>query len=225
MTSLREQIAQRKQAKKFAQQLKAEKIRIEAAKHKRDRDIKIDNIPFYEWTGSPYYTYFNLMKAKIASNNLVVNDLLQHFIQLHRFTFWECDYDFSNIRVIIENLFDKYISEFDLSNVEQIINKTVSIHYKQRDLLLQFMDMLPSLVFSHTSRKEFALANSEMIIGHNVWCNATKPHLAKFVDWAGVEEAQELLRLKINSKMLYQAAINKKVLVYTDTGDFEELSA
>lgn len=211
MTSLREQVAQRKQAKKFTEQMKAEKSRIEAAKRKRDRDSKIDFIPTLEWYSSPYYAYFNLMKDKIQSNNLVVNDLLQHFIQLHRFTFWQCDYDFSNIRVIVEGLFDKYVSEFDLSNVEQIINKPISIHYKQRDLLLQFMNLLPSLVFSHTSRKEFAHANSEMIIGHNIWCKATKPHLANFVDWGGVEEAQEILRLKLNSKMIYQAAINNMV--------------
>lgn len=225
MTSLREQIAQRKQAKKFAQQLKAEKTRLEAAKRKRDRDVKVDNIPFYEWCGSPYYAYFNLMKAKVQSNNLIIDDLLQHFVQLHRFTFWECDYDFSNIRVIIESLFDKYVADFDLTNVEQIINKPVSIHYKQRDLLMQFMELLPGMVFSHTSRKAFALANSEMIVGHNAWCNATKPQLSKFVDWQGVAEAQEILRLKLNSKMLYVAARDKKVLIYTETGDLEEFIA
>lgn len=221
--SLREQIAQRKAVKKYAANMKAEQARLAAAKRERDRSAKMDNIPFYEWVGSPYYAYFNLMKNKIRENKLVIDDLLQHFVQLHRFTFWECDYDFSNIRTIIESLFDKYLVNYNLSNVENIIHNPVLIHYKQRDLLMQFMELLPSMVFSHTSRKAFAEANSEMIVGHNIWCNSTKPHIIKFIDWQGVEAAQEILRLKLNSKMLYKAARDKKILIYTETGDFQEV--
>jgi len=223
VTSLREQIAQRKSAKKYAANIKVEKAKIESAKRKRDYDNKIDYIPQLEWFSSSYYTYFNLIKDKLQSNKLVINDLLQHFVQLHRFTFWSCDYDFSNIRLIVESLFDKYVGDFDLSNVEQILNSPISIHYKQRDLLMQFMDLLPSLVFTIKSRQLFAIANSEMIVKHNSWCNLTKPSLAKFIDWDGVKEAQNLLRLKINAKMLYVAARDKKVLIYTETGDIEEL--
>lgn len=223
MTSLREKMAQRKAAKKYAENMKVEKAKIESAKRKRDYDNKIDYIPQVEWYSSSDYAYFNLMKDKLQSNNLVINDLLQHFVQLHRFTFWNCDYDFSNIRSIIEDLFDKYVGVFDLSNVEHVVNNSITIHYKQRDLLMQFMDLLPSLVFTIKSRKLFAVANSEMIVGHNAWCNLTKPILAKFIDWEGVEKAQEILRLKINSKTIYKAARDKKVLIYTETGDLEEL--
>lgn len=223
MTSLREQIAQRKAAKKYAENMKAEKAKIDTAKRKRDWDVKIDFIPQLEWYSSPYYAYFNLMKDKLKSNNLVINDLLQHFVQLHRFTFWQCDYDFSNIRLIVERLFNKYLNKFNLLNVEEILNNPISIHYKQRDLLMQFMELLPSLVFSFKSRKLFAIANSEMIVGHNAWCNLTKPHLTTFIDWEGVEEAQNILRLKLNSKVIYEAARDKKVLIYTETGDIEEL--
>ncbi len=88
---------------------------------------------------------------------------------------------------------------------------------------MQFMDLLPSLVFTIKSRKLFAVANNKMIVGHNAWCNLIKPILAKFIDWDGVEKAQEILRLKINAKMLYLAARDKKVLIYTETGDIEEL--
>ncbi len=124
MSSLREQIAKRKAAKKYAANMKAEKNKIESAKRKRDHDDKIDFIPQLEWFSNSYYAYFNLMKDKLQSNNLVINDLLQHFVQLHRFTFWNCDYDFSNIRSIIEDLFDKYVGVFDLSNVEHVVNNS-----------------------------------------------------------------------------------------------------
>lgn len=163
------------------------------------------------------------MRDKITANKIVIDDLLEHFVQLHRFTFWECDYDFSNIRQIVESLFDKYLSDYDLSNVETIIRNPVSIHYKQRDLLLQFMNVIAADIFSYTSRTKFAETNAEMITSHNIWCNLTKPCIVKFIDKKCIAEAQEILRLKLNAKKIYEAVRDKKVLIYTENGDIEEL--
>lgn len=219
--TLKEQLQRQKEIKNKIIMERSERQRQEKIKRNHNSALKNDFIPFYEWQGSTYIVYLELMRSKLSNNSHTINDLLQHYIQLHRFTFWECDYNFSNIRLIIEELFNKYLGDITEEQLKLIIDSPISIHYKQRNLLMQFLEIVVKYVFNFNSRTKFAIANNDMITCHNAYCNMVKPILMKYASLEGIKEAQLLLRKKLASKEIYLAEKQNKVIIYTETGDIE----
>lgn len=118
-------------------------------------------------------------------------------------TYWKCDYDFSNIREVIEAIFVEYLSNYDLDNVTPIIKNKINIHYKRRELLVMFINVMCEIIPTYKSRRLFAIDNAEMIINHHAYCLLAKPVVGKFCDWEGVKEAQQIIACRAESKERY----------------------
>lgn len=175
-------------------------------KNKIDRANALnDFIPPHEWVSSTYGIYLTRLQNKINDNNLHIDDLLNEFPQLHRLTFFPCEYDFRNIREIIEGVFTNYLNNKSLDEACDIRQQSISIHYKQRELLNRFIQVIANdIITKFKSRWLFAEANAEMIINHQLYCNIGGNIVTRFSDWEGVNEAKKTLDLRLKSKERYQ---------------------
>lgn len=218
--TLKEQLKAKKEAKQARIIKQNEEIRIKQLKTERDWKNKNDVISPIEFGVSTYKLYLDRIKTQLKDNNLTVNDLVQDYIQLHRFCFFDTEYDFTNIRVIIESLFDKHCSDIkDYATKEQLATK-VSIHYKQRELLHQFCGVIYLHIASFKSRTVFANCTLDMLTGHLAYCGLIKPTIARFISKSDVAEAQEIIRQRVHAKELYKEAIAGKRILIETTGDY-----
>lgn len=164
-----------------------------------------DFIPPHEWVSSTYGIYLTRLQNKINGNNLRIDDLLNELPQLHRLTFFPCEYDFKNIREIVESIFTNYLNDKSLDEAFNVRQYPISIHYKQRQLLNKFIQVIANdIITKFKSRRLFAEANAEMIINHQLYCNLGNNIVTRFSDWEGVNEAKKTLDLRLKSKERYQ---------------------
>ena len=218
--TLKEQLAAKKAAKAKHKTQQAEKHRIESIKRERDWKRKNDVISPIEFGVSTYKIYLDKIKLHLKNNDLTIDDILQSFIQLHRFCFLETEYDFTNIRTIIESLFDKHCSEIGDEATTEQLTKKINIHYKQRELLHQFCTVIYSYIASFKSRTVFAESNLDMITGHQAYCALIKPVIARFISKEDVAEAQKIIRQRAHGKELYTQSIAGKLIITGPTGDY-----
>ena len=206
--TLKEQMAAKKQAKKA----RINKQLIEYANRenqKRQRKGLQDFIPMTEWATSSYALYFDSFKSKLEDNSLLIHHLISEFPQLHRMTFWNTEYDLTGIRKIIEGTFDKHLLDDDVETVQLKAYNPVKIHYKQRELLLNFVKTMYSIICKYKSRRAFAYDNAEMINNHHLYCGLAKVTVHKFCDWEGVSEARTLIEERVNCKADYLKTKNE----------------
>lgn len=204
MRTVSQMMEQKRQAKaiKLAKASIANAERI--AKKSRDRGLN-DYIPLYKWQSSSYGIYLGQLKNAVQKNKLIIDDIVQQLPQLHRLTFFPCGYDFRNIRKIIEGVFQRYVFALSVDEALEIKNNPINIHYKQRELLSKFIDVLGTeIIPRYTSRLKFAQDNSEMIINHELYCKIGNNIVTRFSDWEGVAEAKTIIQTRIDSKATYQ---------------------
>jgi len=218
--NLKEKMVAKKLAKQANKLAANEKSRLEEIKKERDWKLTHDFISPIEFGCSTYKIFLDKVKKSLADNTITLDVLFEEMVQLHRFTFLETEYDFSNIRIIVEDLFTKYGSEFiDTATPEQLATK-LNIHYKQRELLHKFCTVIYAKVASFTSRTVFATANLDMLTGHQAYCGITKPVLARFICREGVIDAQETIRQRVHQKDIYNAALAGKQITIDASGDY-----
>lgn len=218
--TLKEQMQAKKQAKQARLIQQADDFKIKQLKRERDWKLRNDNISPVEFGCSTYKIYLDRIVNQLEENNLTVQDLTADFVQLHRFTFLDTDYDLSNIRTIIEQLFDKYCHDLgDTATIEQLSVK-MNIHYKQRQLLIKFCEIIYAKIASFKSRTVFANGNLSMITDHLCYCGLANPTINRFIARDDLKEAQEIIRQRVHSKELYKNAVNKKQIFIDVTGDF-----
>lgn len=181
----------------------------------KNRDI----INPLEWVGSSYNGYMSRLVESIQNNKLLIEDLVLDFVQLHRFTFFPCDYDFSSPRKIIEKLFSKYLIMYDLSNVEQIRKRKIRLYKPQQDILVEFIQVIRQIIFAYKSRYKFTQDNAEMISSHNAYCALINDNILRFENVQKVKDAQEDIRLKLNEKKIAKALKQKQKVFVDETGD------
>lgn len=187
----------------------------------KNRDI----INPLEWVGSSYNGYMTRLVDSVKTNKFLIEDLVLDFVQLHRFTFFPCDYDFSSPRKIIEKLFSKYLIMYDLSNVEKIRKRKIRLYKPQQDILVEFIQVIRKIIFSYKSRYKFTKDNAEMISSHNAYCALIDDNILRFENVQKVKDAQEDIRLKLHEKEISKALKNKQQVFVDETGDiFFEVS-
>lgn len=92
-----------------------------------------DIISKFEWIGSIYYQFYDKLYTNVMQNKCTVQTLVEDIAQLHRLTFLPCDYDLSEVRQLIEDLFDQYLTGHDVESAESIADQPVDI--KDTELL------------------------------------------------------------------------------------------
>lgn len=218
--TLKEQMQAKKQAKQARLAKQNDDYRIKQLKRERDWKLRNDNISPIEFGASTYKIYLDRIVTQLNANILTVQDLTADFIQLHRFCFLDTDYDLSNIRQIIEQLFDKYCNDLGDTATPKQLSARVSVHYKQRELLIKFCEIIYAKIASFKSRTVFANANLNMITDHLCYCGLAKPVISRFIARDDLKEAQDIIRQRVHSKELYKNAIEKKQIFIDSTGDF-----
>lgn len=202
--TLSEQLHQQREAKKLKQQQRTAKNALpQFRKHAAScasRQKLFDFIPPSEWEGGAGAKYHLIVSKLLAEGNITTQDLLDHFVQLHRFTFWNCDYDFSRERKIIERVFEKYITDDSQANAK------VFIHYKHRQLLQAMLDEVWNSTKSFDSRLAYGQATADYIIEHNIYCGLSKCVVGRYIDQNEIKSVLNDMRFTLNIQEIAKKA-------------------
>ena len=203
MATVKEMMAAKK-AKKAQTILKQQTRNMEREAKKFKSKADDDYIPFYEWATSSYAQYIGPLKQRIIDNKITYFDLAENFTQLHRLTYFPCEYDFANVRKMIEKVMHKYLYAYDMESVKEVYTKQVNLHWYHREMFVTFLTILAERLSGFRSRKEFATMNADMILNHELATKIRNITANRFIDWSIVAEAKIHVDSRRTAKEVYQ---------------------
>jgi hypothetical protein len=184
------------------------------------RDDYISRIEHLSSTLTP-----NSIKIKniLLENNFTVKDLISYGMMLYQQTYMydqlTPDFNASNVRNWIEKEFNKLNDIKTKDELKPILSCKIKIHWKIRDLLVQFIEEIYTLTCGITSRNTYAKIINEAIICSNIRINLVATSMRKFVDIKDVMTSQESCRKRLKRNELIQAKQDGKIAYFDETGD------